>query len=403
LIVGAAQAATISAADFANSALAEIWRIDGGTLERCCHIPAHVSDRPQSACLPQAAALVIHTSGSSGHPKGVVISRSALAQIIAGRIQCAAINERSRAVIASSLAHSVGLYQALACIAAGATFILLASYEVTALAAGINESQPTHLIMVVAAYADLLRSGAVDARSFKHIEFAAVGADRVPAYVQEAYIAITGRPLAITYGMSELSWILLNARGERATCMALGTPTPGVEIRLLDANGEDVSNGETGEIFARSPKAMLGYLCDRDGSTDVFRGDWLRSGDLAYQDANGLYWFAGRIKELIVLPSGDLVAPAEVERAALGIPGIAECVVVGMPSPRQHETDRADEPWALVVSVNPALTAGAILEHLRRSLSAFKLPRKIIFVERIPVGESGKLSRTELRAWLSGA
>ncbi|NNM28626.1 MAG: acyl--CoA ligase [Akkermansiaceae bacterium] len=374
-----------------------VWAIDRDRLERVAGNPGARELPDLQSRFGDAAALVLHTSGTSCQPKGVVISRSALEHIIRGRIESAGIHRDSVAVVASSLAHSVGLYQALAFLAAGAGFDLLAGYDLRVMAERIQRCRPTHLIMVVAAFEKLLAFPALRGWRWDHLEFASVGADRVPGQLQKDFLARTGRTLAVSYGMTELSWILLNTSGQPGKSTSLGRPTPGVEVRLLGTDGEEVEDGEIGELAARSPKAMLGYLNDPDPVAGRMPDGWIMSGDLVRRDSDGDYWYVGRISDVIGLASGDLVSPFEVERELLGVPGIARCVVLGMPCRGGAGGSVSEVPWAVVVREDPAVTGDAIRDHLEARLSDYKLPRRIVFADEIPRGASGKVSRASLR------
>ncbi|MBK6280706.1 MAG: long-chain fatty acid--CoA ligase [Gammaproteobacteria bacterium] len=230
------------------------------------------------------------------------------------------------AVVASCLTQSVGLHQSLALLAAGGTLVLLEGYDIARMADAIHRYRPTHLIMVVNAF-DRLHHPSITAASLASVRFAAVGADRVTRRVQERHIALTGRPLHVSYGMSESSWAIVNLDGRSDKCLALGKPAPGVAIRLVDEQGLEVPPGATGEIQIRSPRTMPGYLHDPALTQAAFTDGWLRSGDLAWRDDEGYFWFAGRSKHIIVLGSGDNVSPVEIEQALLGHHGVARCLV----------------------------------------------------------------------------
>jgi long-chain acyl-CoA synthetase len=330
----------------------------------------------------------------------VVISRTALQHIIRGRIDAARINAESTAVVASCLSHSVGLYQVLAYLQAGARFELLESYEAGQLVSTINALQPSHLIMVVSAFQGLLLHPEVNANGFSKLDFASVGADRVPAELQQRFFTLTGRLLVVSYGMTELSWIMLNDLREPEYCIALGRPAAGVEVRLLDPGGDDVVQGQAGEIVARSLKAMTGYLEAGTVTLANADSDWIHSGDLAFQDAGGIYWFAGRIKDLIVLSSGDTVSPAEIEQAAMLFDGVDDCIALGVSVNDPAMGNQVIEPWLVITSNSAGLSSKAVLEWLRPRLSPHKLPRKVVFKSSLPTSLTGKVSRQQLAAIL---
>ncbi len=336
-----------------------------------------------------STGFVLHTSGSDGRAKGVMLSWRNLNEILDLRLSHTGLGPDSVSVVASCLTQSVGLHQSLALLAAGGTLVLLEGYDIERMVDAIRRYRPTHLIMVVNAFDRLLHHPAIDAASLASVRFAAVGADRVTRRVQERFIALTGRPLHVSYGMSESSWAIVNLDGRSDKCLALGKPAPGVALRLVDEQGLEVPTGATGEIRIRSPRTMLGYLHDPALTRAAFTDGWLHSGDLAWRDDEGYFWFAGRSKHIIVLASGDNVSPVEIEQAILGHAGVARCLVTAATAPE----DGSDVPCAFVVRADASLCAGGLLDYLRPRLGACKLPREIIFVEELPVGPTGKLRR----------
>lgn len=336
---------------------------------------------------PDDPALVLLTSGSAGQPKCVVLSAAALADIVALRLALTRLDADCVSVVASCLTQSVGLHQSLALLAAGGCAVLLDGYDIPAMVEAIDAHRPTHLIMVVDAFSRLLADPALPVERLRALRCAAVGADRVTASLQERFIALTGKPLHVSYGMTESSWALVNFSANPAKCLALGRPPGGAEVRLVADTGREITEaGEVGEIQLRSPRTMLGYLNDPAQTEAAFADGWLRSGDLAYRDADGDYWFAGRCKPLIVLSSGDNVSPVEVEQACLGCPGVSQCLVVAA-----HD-QAADclQVQAYVTRDDPTLDESALRAFLAERLSAFKIPQRIFIVDALPLGLTGK-------------
>ncbi|HEY6131104.1 MAG TPA: fatty acid--CoA ligase family protein, partial [Halioglobus sp.] len=245
----------------------------------------------------------------------------------------------------------------------------------------------THLILVVSALDQLLHHPKISALSLQNIRFAAVGADRITPRVQQRFTALTKHTLRSRYGLSESSWALVNDGIRADKALALGKPCPGVEIRLLRADGTHASLGEVGQIHVNSPRTMLGYLNNEQATRAVLADGWLATGDLAHQDEDGYYWFAGRSKDLIVLASGDNVSPTEVEKVLCSHPAIAACMVV-----KRATAGGSEVPWAFVISKQP-ISFQALRDFLHERLSDFKVPEGIEFVTELPMGLSGKIQR----------
>lgn len=379
------------------------WIDDAGPNLRACRGDA-APERGTGAMTPHRGAtddigFVLHTSGSDGQAKGVMLSWRNLNAILALRLAHTGLGPDSVSVVASCLTQSVGLHQSLALLAAGGTLVLLDGYDIDCMLDAIHRHHPTHLLMVVNAFDRLLHHPAIDAASLDSLRFAAVGADRVTPRVQQRFIALSGRPLHVSYGMSESSWAILNLEGRLDKCLALGKPAPGASILLVDEQGRDVPTGTPGEILIRSPRTMTGYLHDPALTRAAFSDGWLRSGDLAWRDDDGYFWFTGRSRNIIVLSSGDNVSPVEIELAILGHPGIARCLVAPATAPE----DGSDVPCAFVVRTDSSLGKGDLLDYLRPRLGAFKLPREIVFVSELPTGPTGKLHRARVSPCIMAA
>lgn len=333
---------------------------------------------------------VLHTSGSEGYAKGVMLSYRNLNHILNFRLGHTRLTPESVSVVASCLTQSVGLHQSLALLAVGGQMVLLESYDLEPLVAAVHQFQPTHLMMTVNPFDRLLHHPAISESSFQNVLFASVGADRVTPRVQNRFIALTGKPLAVSYGLTESSWALVNFEGRLDKCLALGKPGPDIQIKLVDSQGIEVPPGEVGEIYIKSPRTMIGYVKNAPLTQAAFVDGWLTSGDLAYQDNEGYFWFAGRKKNVIVLSTGDTVSPVEVEQAILSHSAVLGCVVISAQS-----EDTSEVPWAFVTRSDETLTELALETFLKGRISAFKIPRKIIFVSELPVGLTGKIRYPE--------
>ncbi len=339
---------------------------------------------------PDDLAVVLHTSGSHGRPKGVMLSHGNIDHILRYRLAHTKLTSDSISVVASCLTQSVGLHQSLALLAVGGTMVLLESYDVDQMAECIHRYQPTHLIMVVEAFDRLLHQPTITEASFTRLSFACVGADRVTARVQARFMALTGRPLRVSYGLTESSWALINPGDNRDKCLALGKPCSGIEIKLVGLDGREKAIDEVGEIYIKSPRTMLGYLNDEHLTRDVFTNGWLATGDLAYRDVEGYFWFAGRKKNIIVLSTGDNVSPIELEDVILRHPKVSHCAVVAIATP--HDSDA---PCAFIVRRDRTLSEATMKQFLRERISDYKIPHKIVFVQKLPVGLTGKIQHED--------
>jgi long-chain acyl-CoA synthetase len=195
------------------------------------------------------------------------------------------------------------------------------------------------------------------------------------------------------YGLTESSpAVTTNALGPQAKPNSIGLPLPGVEVRLVDEHGEDVEEGDPGEIWVRGPNVFAGYWNRPEESAAVLTEGWLRTGDVAYRDEDGYLFIVDRKKDLIIV-SGFNVFPKEVEEALEHHPGVLEAAVVGIADER---TGEAVQAW-VVPKEGRAVHAEELQDFLRGYLARFKIPRDIQVVEELPHHVTGKVLRRLLR------
>jgi long-chain acyl-CoA synthetase len=199
-------------------------------------------------------------------------------------------------------------------------------------------------------------------------------------------------PMHNGYGLTESSPTLCHSRlGEHRVDASVGPPIPGVAIRIVDAEGEDVAPGKSGELWAKTPGVMRGYFRDPEATQAALCGPWLRTGDIARQDAQGSVFLVGRIKDIIIR-SGFNVYPAEVETALNAHPAVAQSAVVG------REVERNEEVIAFVQPrPGEMLDATTLLAFLTDRISPYKRPSQIVILDALPTMTNGKVDRTALK------
>jgi long-chain acyl-CoA synthetase len=193
-------------------------------------------------------------------------------------------------------------------------------------------------------------------------------------------------------GMTELVPICIN-RPERIRAGSVGEPTEGMEVRIVDDTGASVERGAIGELVARTPAMMMGYWNDPEATAAAIRDGWLYTGDLAREDEDGYYWFAGRKKEIIIR-GGSNVAPQEVEEVLLRHPSVFQAGVVGMPDPELGESVIA---FVSLRDQSSACCESELIAYARQFLSDHKVPGKVHFLADMPLGTTGKVSRKSLK------
>ena len=215
--------------------------------------------------------------------------------------------------------------------------------------------------------------------------------DCVPVNLQERFSAIFGVPLQEAIGMTETFPIAINPK-RAIRPGSLGIPSAGVEVRIVDAAGRDLTDGETGEMVVRCPANCIGYWNDPAATEALLRGGWLHSGDLGSRDSDGYLWFKGRKKQIIIR-AGSNISPQEVEEVLDPHPAVFDVAVVGAPDPVYGELVMA------LVSLRKGAAPGEqeLREYARRSLADYKVPERIYFLPQLPKGPTGKVDRSALK------
>ncbi|MBW3614349.1 MAG: AMP-binding protein [Actinobacteria bacterium] len=342
-------------------------------------------------------AVLIFTAGTSGAPRAAMLShgnlRSNLEQM--QRHPGSALSPDDVCLGVLPMFHIFGLNVLLGLsLHAGASVVLIERFDpVSAL-----ESIRDHGITVVAGAPPMFQAWAAlpgaDPAAMATVRLAVSGAAPLPPEVAAAFEARFQRPLFQGYGLTEASpTVSSSVIGGVAKRGSIGLPLPGVEVRVVDEDGEDALVGDAGEIWVRGPNVFAGYWQDRAASAAALGEDgWLHTGDVAVADDDGYLYIVDRAKDLILV-SGFNVYPAEVEEALLDHPGIAEVAVVGVAHPQSGETVKA----FVVAAEGHHLEEDQVIDFCAARLARYKCPTKVAFISELPHGLGGKLLRRALQ------
>ncbi len=342
---------------------------------------------------PEDALLLVYTSGTTGDPKGAILTQEAVLYNALNSIHMHGMTEEDTVLTVLPMFHVGGLnIQTLPALYCGAHVILHPAFDPGSVLADIRDRRPTLLLQVPATLSALMAHSEWAETDISCLRSISIGSTDVPVELIEAVHA-RGVPVIQIYGSTETGPVAIYQRTDEAfdTVGSLGRQGLHTEIRLVDDDGNDVKTGETGEILVRGPHVARGYWGDPDNP--AFSGGWFRSGDMARRDERGLFWFRGRRKHMII-SGGENIYPAEIERVLRRIPGIVECAVVGVPDPKWGES-----PAALIVTEDgKPLSEEMLREHLERELARYKHPRHILFTDALPRNVMGKVVPEQVRA-----
>ena len=352
---------------------------------------------------PAGPFLVQYTSGTTGRPKGAVLSHRAA-------LNCAALSmARLGATSADNWLnvmpmHHVGgsVSVALAVLAVGATITLVPAFEPGPVLELLERTRATILGAVPTMQLALLDHPAFPSTDLSSLRLLQSGGTVVPTSLIRRAEAAFGVTVVNAYGQSESPNALMTSPDDDEVTKAetIGTPLPQREVRIVGPDGTTLAVGQRGEMVMRSPMVMDGYVgVDGETAARTLTPDgWLHTGDLCSMDERGVIRIHGRLRDVIIR-GGENIYPAEVEEVMLGHPGVAEIAVVGV------DDDHWGEVPVAVYRATPGADPAArdLQAHARASLASFKVPRRWIRVEAFPLTASGKIKKFELRAGLGGS
>ena len=263
----------------------------------------------------------------------------------------------------------------------------------------IEAEKPVSFPAVPSLWAALMSHPGVTAEVLRPVRVPSSGGAPLPAWVQEKFRALTGRPIYEAYGLSEASGATHCAPfPEGAPLGSIGRPLGAIEARLVDPSdpgGErEVAPGEVGELLVRGEPVMMGYFQNPELTAQVLRGGWLRTGDLAHRDADGSYFIVDR-KDDLIITSGYNLYPSEIEAVILRHPAVKDVAVVGVPDRLRGQVARAHV--VLNEGAGAAVGADELLALCRDNLSPHKVPRSVVFTDSVPRNPAGKTVRKGLR------
>ncbi|WP_373475551.1 fatty acid--CoA ligase [Sphingorhabdus sp.] len=353
---------------------------------------------------PDDAVLQLYTSGTTGNPKGAVLSNR---NLFALRKHSSELDlaytrwdEDEVVLVAMPCAHIGGTGLGIMAMASGLPALILAEFTPDGVFDAIEKNGVTRLFVVPAALHIMLQHPRCKDVDFSRLKYILYGAAPMPLELLRQSITMFGAEFIQVYGMTETTGSIVMLPPEdhdpngNLRMRSAGKPLPGVEIRIVGDEGEDMAVGDVGEIWTRSSNNMIGYwnLAEATDKT-MADGGWIKTGDAGYLDEDGYVFIHDRVKDMII-SGGENVYPAEVESAIFGHPDVLEVAVFGVPDEKWGEAVKA----VCVPKPGASIDPDTVIAWARERIAGFKVPRSIDTIAALPRNASGKILRKDLRA-----
>ncbi|MFC0315605.1 fatty acyl-CoA synthetase [Gordonia phosphorivorans] len=351
----------------------------------------------ESAASGEELVQLLYTSGTTSKPKGAMMTHRALVHEYTSSIVALDLAADDNPLICMPLYHSAGMHVFMVpYLAVGATVTLLPAPDIGQILRIVEEQRIGSLFLAPTVWVPLAAHPDLDTRDLSSLRKAQYGASIMPVTVlnrlREKYPDLG---FYNCFGQSEIGPLATVLRPEehQERPSSAGRAVLFVQTRVVDADGNDVPDGEPGEVLYRSPQLCEGYWDSPEATEAAFVGGWFHSGDLVTRDAQGYLTVVDRIKD-VINTGGILVASREVEDAVYTHDAVAEVAVIGVPDEKWIEAITA----VVVLRDGAQVTEGDLIAHVKERLAPFKVPKAIRFVETLPRNQSGKLLKRELRA-----
>jgi len=342
---------------------------------------------------------ILFTSGTTGKPKGALSTHAQTVITSRSWVKAVGLHPDDKYLIVNPFFHSFGYKSGwLACLIAGCTILPHSVFDADGVIGRIAKTGVTVLTGAPTLYQSMLVSPAHETADLSSLRLAVTGAATVPRQLIERMASELHFKTVLTgYGLTETSGtvsICDAADTIERVSQTSGRPIPGLELRSVDTDGNDVPAGMPGEILVRGFNVVKGYLDDPKATAEAISADgWFRTGDIGIIDAEGYIRITDRAKDMFIV-GGFNCYPAEIEEALLENPAIAQVAVVGVPDERMGEVAKA----YVILRPGASLTEKELIGWARNIMANYKVPRYAEFVDTLPTTASGKVQRFQLRA-----
>ncbi len=393
------QLATALVGQCPTCVLAESEALDQGysKVDTAVDHKGRITSRPITAPDPQAVpttpVLLVYTSGTTGQPKGVVLTQRALLFNALNSIDMHELTSSAHVLTVLPMFHVGGLnIQTTPALYVGATVTLHPRFDPEATLAALRLYRPTHLVLVPATINALIQSPDWYRTDVQCLKMLTTGSSSVPHSLIQAWHE-RDVPVIQIYGSTETGPVALYQKREDALIAtgSVGCGAAHTQLRIVN-KGAEAASGQPGELLLRGPNLFREYWRDPEATAAVLVDGWFRTGDIGFRDQRGFVFIHDRKKDMVI-SGGENIYPAELEQVLSGIPGIKEAAVVGIPDAKWGEI-----PVAVVVAVVPGtLTVNGICKAFEGVLARYKHPRAVVFTSVLPRNAMGKVLKHQLR------
>lgn len=355
------------------------------------------ADRPTVEKDPDEVAIIQYTSGTTGKPKGAMVSHGNILAVLKNTTDLPGsleLIEEDISVLVLPLFHAYALDLCInRSFLSVQTMILMGRFDAEKIFAAIEKYKATIFYGAPPMYNAFVNTPGLDKHDTSSLRGAFSGAAPLPVVILERFKELTGVEISEGYGLSETAPTLsTNMAGPINKPGSVGPPIREVKIRLVDDEDHDVAPGEVGEVIAQGPNVFKGYWNREEETAEAMRGGWFHTGDMGRFDEDGYLYIVDRKKDMVVV-SGYNVYPIEIENVILRHPKIMDCAVIGVPDEYQGESVKA----VVVLKPGEQMDGEELGSYCREHLAAFKVPKQVVFRDDLPKNPTGKVLKRVLR------
>ena len=378
-----------------------------GMLDYESMLSSAVADEVLTDIDDEDTTIIMFTAGTTGRPKGVMLTHENLCTYILNNVSPADLEVEEKNILTVPMYHIAGIQAVLTAVYGGRTLVIQRQFEASDWMKLVEVESVNRAMMVPTMLKQLMEHPEFKERDLSSLRVITYGAAPMPVEViSKAIEEFPNTRFINAFGQTESAstitmlapadHIIEGTMEEKALKLkrlgSIGRPLDDTLVKIFDENGHELPPGEVGEIVAKGPRVMKGYLKADEATSQTIKNGWLYTGDMGYMDEDGYIFLAGRAKDIIIR-GGENIAPEEVEAVLHSHPAIDEAAIIGVQDPQWGEAVRA------IVALKDGVqaTSEEIIEYCRGRLASFKKPESVIFVDALPRSPMGKVLKRLLR------